>query len=396
MAGIQIDILANASDFLRGAGQTEDALDDVASSLDELAKDAQKTTKGVGDDFDALANTAKSAGDKMGDRLGDEVKAGGKEASSALEKVEKSFKELADTAKRESKDAGDSVGKGMKSGAREADTAVTSFKDEARQNFAEVASSFDGSISGAIDGVQGTLGGLATAISGPVGLAFAGLGIIGGAAFTQIQEQAEETKEFVGGAFEDMIESGRNYASEEFINGQLKTLIEDTEKLNQVQKDSASLGVDMSTVLRATAGDQDALNVVIAAADEKYAAIRDRQREIGETGAPIPGELNGQATAAEGLANKYGGLAANMDTAAGKASLYRDAQAGVAGEVGGTQGAIDRLSAAVAGIPGFKTVKVDADTSDAFQKISDLSRDIAVKVNVGLTPGSTPFGTQVY
>jgi gas vesicle protein len=394
VAGIQIDILANERDFLRGAGATEGALDDVAGSLDDLAKDAQKTTKGVGDDFDKLAKDAKKAGDKLGHQLGNEVKAGGKEASSALEKVEKSFKELADASKRESKEAGDKLGDGMKRGAREADSAVTSFKDEARQNFSEVASSFDGSIEGAVDGIQGTLGGLATSISGPLGLAFAGLGVVGGAVFTSIQEDAEETKEFVASAFEDMTESGKAYASEEFVNSQLKDIINDTGKMNEVQKDANSLGVDRSIVLRAQAGDQEALNLVIAAANDKYAAIRDRQREISETGAPIPGELQGQATAAEGLANKYGGLASNLESAAGKAAVYRDAQVGAAGSTDIAKAAVDRFNAAVAAIQSSKTVNVDADTSAAEAKLAQLARDRTVTINVN--GDITRIGNQVW
>jgi hypothetical protein len=373
---ININFLANVRDLVRGTTDVEEAFEDVASSLDELAKEGTK------------------AGDKLGDSLGDDIKKGAKDAETAVEKLERGFKDMADTAKKESKAAGRDLDRNIKDGTDGAREGLKDFKDESASTARESAASFDGSADSIVGSFQ-EIAANAFAGFGPLGAAAGLAAAIGiGVGFTQMQADADATKERVTEAFEDMLESGKAYASEQFINDSLKDIVTDSGKLSDAQKDAASLGLDLSLVLRAQAGDASALNSVITASADKYAAVRDRQRELSETGAPIPGELQGQATAAESLASKYAGLANDMTTAAGQAAIYRDAQVGAASSTDIAKAAVDNFNSAVSQIQSSKSLNIDVDTSAAEAKLAQLARNRTVTINVD--GNITRIGNQVW
>ena len=49
MAGITISLLSNTRDVIRGAKETEGALDNVADALDDLAREGKRTGQELGD-----------------------------------------------------------------------------------------------------------------------------------------------------------------------------------------------------------------------------------------------------------------------------------------------------------------------------------------------------------
>lgn len=258
MAGISIDFASNVAPFLRGAGDVESALDDVSSSLEDVAREARTT------------------GERTAEALGDAAK----ESETAAERMERQFRDSLDTVRKKADDAGDSMRKGLgdnvKDGTRRGQQAVGEFKDEAKQNFSEVASSFSGDMDSAVDLVQGTLGGLAGSIPG-VGLALGGLGAVAGTVYTQWKDRTEQIKEAFSNMYSDMKASGEDFLSEGFIQSEVDKIITGADgaatSFDKARERAYLLGIDIATVLRAWAGDAEAAATVQGAANDKLDAL---------------------------------------------------------------------------------------------------------------------------
>jgi hypothetical protein len=165
--GISINFLADVRDFLKGTKNVEDELDDVADSLDDVAKEGEQAT----------------------------------------EKLEDGFKELA----KASKKAGDDVGDNMKKGYKEAEKGSDALKENAQSNAKEVTASFDGSVESIVDGFQG-LASEAFEGFGPAGVV-AGFALAAGiglatAEFQKTEEAAQKSKERIAELGQAMIDSG--------------------------------------------------------------------------------------------------------------------------------------------------------------------------------------------
>ncbi|WP_448072328.1 hypothetical protein [Georgenia yuyongxinii] len=259
MAGIKIDFVSDVTKFIGGTKDIGKALDGVSDSLDDLAKDAKKT------------------GDKVGESLTD----GAKEAGDGADKAERKFRDAFDKVKTESKTAGDKVGDNLKQGMKEGETATDTFKQEAGQNFSETMSSFDGSLEGLIDGIQGTFGGIISDMgpAGMVGGAFIAAGIGLGVAFLQQSaDKAAEVKEQVIGLADAINEAGGNINDidwggqfREFGNAisDPKSWFEpwqDASKTNAevIAEDAEKLGLAYNTLFRGLAGDSESATAALA------------------------------------------------------------------------------------------------------------------------------------
>lgn len=282
---IKISIVDDVKSFLSGAGKAEDALDDVAGALDDLAREAQQSGRATGDD------------------LAQGVDRGTEQAEDSVQKLEKSFRDMARDAGKHSKDAGDDVGRNVKAGYRDAEQAAErfgdtakretgraaetteEFRDEARSNFSEVTSSFQGDMTSAVDLVQGTLGGLAGSIPGGVGLAMGGLAVVAGTFAALWQEAAEATKARLGDMYDDMVESGNDFLSESLIQQEVrKIMLNEDERVTDYAAAldiAGKSGLDLAVVLRGLAGDQDAnrvtqeaLNAALTQAEADFDAAR--------------------------------------------------------------------------------------------------------------------------
>lgn len=163
--GFSIPFLADVGKFIKGTDSMADALDEVADSVKDLAKSSERDAS------------------RAGDKLGDGFKDGSKVAVKSLDTVDSGLKDTATAAAvlddkaaaafrniaADAKKAGDKVGKESKDGFKQGSEATETFKDEAKSNLSEVASSFSGDMDSAVDLVQGTLGGLVADL-GPAGL----------------------------------------------------------------------------------------------------------------------------------------------------------------------------------------------------------------------------------
>lgn len=269
--GIEIGIASETKAFKQGIDAGVIApLDDAQKALTDLGRDKSL--------------------DKLEDNL--------QEAQKASKNLEKDTKKTADAIESEYKNAYRKLKTESKEGYHKASEAAEGFKDEAKQNFAETASSFDGSMQSIADGVQGTLGGLATSVAGPLGLALGGLGALGGAFAAQWAAAAEKTQERIKAMYDDMLDSGLDYLSKDYVNEQLAALKDDQDQYNGLLKLSKDLGLDLSDVLIAQVTKGEERERVEARIRDKYGEqldlagkIEDGFTHTGNEAAVVAGQL---------------------------------------------------------------------------------------------------------
>lgn len=345
MAGITLNVFGNFRDFIRGTQDTSRALDKVADSLDDVAKDGAKD----------------------------------------VERLERSFRDLTDTAKRETKDAGDSIKKNVGGGLRD-------LKDEAGQSGREAAASFTGSFDDVGDFAQETLAnGLAG--FGPIGAA-AGIAAAAGlgALWSSIQENAEASEQRISDMYDDMLESGQSFLSESFIRDAVSELGRDAGKFNEALKLSEQTGVSVQTVLRAMVGDQEAINSVVDATNEKRDAELEKINANADGSAEQVRQQDAINLKADETIAKLQGINDEQATAAARA-------AAVAAAFGTGNAVLDEgvrkiqdMASKLDGI-GDKTIRLTADDSDIQRKLGLLQgRTITVNVNGQITR----IGNQVW
>lgn len=397
MAGIKIDFAADVGKFIGGTKDVEKALDGVADSLDDLTREAARAGDEMGDGIQdgarkaerAVDGLGKKAGDSLekagdeakdaGKKIGNEIEDGTEKAEDAGKKLERKFKDVFDDVKDDARKAGDEVGDETKRGFGRAEVAAEGFKDEAQQNFAETASSFDGSMDSIADMAQSTLGGLATAIPG-AGVALAGLGAAAGAFYAQWQESSEKTQERISEMYQDMAESGNRFLSEGFINEKISEWIADVDpgRLAQHEAAAADLGIEMGTAVRAMNGDAAAAQEVLAQA-AAYLETAQGSAKVDVQG--MVDAINAQGSAAGSAAAKADLLAASTQATGEAAREYdaavaelpasvQEASEAIAGNVesmGSQAAAADANNAVLAGLAdelaGVRDAAVDAGVS---------------------------------
>lgn len=371
MAGINISFVSDVRSFIKGTDDIERAMDDVGDSLDDVSKDA------------------KTAGDKIERSLSD----AGKDAEDSSEKMEKSFRKDFDKVEEKAKDAGATIGKESKQGFAKAEKAADDFKrkgvgasdefkQEAGANFSETASSFTGDMEGAVAGIQGTLGGLATSAIPGVGIA-AGIAAAGiGTVYTILNTQAEATKQNIEDLTLAMIEANSKVVAESVIQENLKTIVSGGEdaaiSMGNLREAAEETGVPIATLARAYAGDPGSVAEALAIVNTKFGEAQDALGvyETSVAASKTADELSRWKTALQGLETGY-------DSAATGLELYQDAAAQGAQEnqreIGETRKAyedahraVGDLSTAVQNIPAPApiSVPVHIDTTAAEQEIA--------------------------
>lgn len=335
---IKIDFLANVSKLLRGTKDASKGLDDVADSLDDVVKDGDKAERQLERNFREIADAAKKA-DKQVDKIGD--------------------------------NSGKSFGK--------AGQATGEFKDEALSNFSEVTSSFDGSMSSIQDLAQGTLGGLATSglpgIGLAAGAAATAVGLIG-ASIIGAAEDADELRDRLSGAYSDAAAAGRDYLDTATIIANQQDLMFNPERADEwkkVQDTQKQTGLDWSTILKANAGDLDALARV-------QGRVSERNKELADSGEEANLFLDAGGTAIQKLEGfwKQLGDTATIQDKLRQESIENTNQL-LREEIDATQGVtveVDKLGNEVYTLPSGKQIKIDAKTKKATEDLDGFQGDL--------------------
>jgi len=338
--GIVINFLSNVRDLLRGTDDAEKAFEGVADSLDDVARDGERST----------------------------------------ERLERSFKDLSDTVRRDLPDAYRDAERASDRFHVDAGDNIRGFKEEAIQNLSEVASSFDGDLQSMADGVQGLTGGLATALTPGIGIPVAILGAAAGAWLQSWVTSTEEAKQKVSDMYRDMLESGNAFLSEDFINTSLADIIDDDGRRQRALEDAKRLGLETGTVLRATAGDQAAINELIAKANELRQAELDAVERNGEPLQDQAVKLDAINAKYDTMLDTYTGITSQTQQAVDKVNLYREATGKAATA---DQQRWEALGRHLAGIPAEKTIALQVDTSGAERGLREfLNKDRTIRVTI--------------
>ena len=209
---IKIPFIADVTRFLSGTRDLEESLDDVADSLDDISTAGSDVDTKVGGDLKAVAQTA----------------------DDSAEKIETSFREAFRAVESQGRTSSRKVKADVDDVGVKGSATMREFSQEAKANVAETVSSFNGSASSAVDAIQGTFGGLVSALgpAGLVGAAAVGVGIgLARNLFTKSQEAAEDFRERVLTIFDELRETGD--ISPEFKLDSLAGIISDAEELKK-------------------------------------------------------------------------------------------------------------------------------------------------------------------
>jgi uncharacterized protein YoxC len=230
-SGINIKLVADVKDFVKGTDNVEDKLKDVSKSLDD-----------VGDDG------AKSVG-----------------------RLEKSFSDATTEASTSAKAMKDGLGR-VKEGTKDAEQGLNDFKKEGTSVARETATSFDGSAE-SIGDVFRDLAANAFEGFGPAGAA-AGIAVAAGvglaiAAFGESEEEAQAAREAIEELGQEMIDSGTVGAvSFGYMVDKLKEMATQTDpqkmSLRGIRKDAELLGVEFDDLANSYAGGTDNIEEQIA------------------------------------------------------------------------------------------------------------------------------------
>lgn len=351
MAGITIPIATDTRQAVKGTDALADGFDKIADAVEDAARDSG------------------TAGDKIERSLRDAQRET-RDTAREFEKAGRKARDFGDDAERGMKGAGHSTGE---------------FKEEALANFSEVASSFQGDMTSIVDLAQGTFGGLA-AVGGPIGLALGAVGALIGATFsglsTAANENAQAAEERISDMYQKMLESGQNYLTNEQIGQRIADIADDTEKFKQAQEDAAAAGVNVSTVLRAQAGDAGALAELQDTLAGKYAAAREAADKYLTAKGPQAGAANAEALALGGLVERYSGYNSEAQQAVDKSTAVRGAFADLGLQADGTAQQVDGVTKSVNSVPGSKTVRINVDDAVAQERLRQLGKSINVDMFV--------------
>lgn len=343
--------------------------------------------------FDINSNTraaqkqVKDLGKSLQD-VADDVDELGKNRSS--EKLESNLRDLAsetkDTARvirRELPDAYRDAERAADQFNRSASDNVRGFKDEAVQNFSEVASSFDGSVTSMADGVQGLTGGLASALTPGIGIPVAILGAAAGAFLQSWISTAEDSEERVKEMYDRLDEYGAAYISRSNIAKALGDLSQ--EDIVKGAERARDLNLEQSDVLRAMVGDTQAIAGL-------YSELADRkQREVDairESGA----SLEDQATKVEAVNTKYGESTEWLRQIQSDTGTAADAWTAVQEAIRIANGGVSELDGRLKGLPNPNViVKIGVDESAFAGAWARLQARAESGIVVNVRPGQGRF-----
>lgn len=350
MAGFKIPIVADTSQFIAESGKLENALDQIADSLDQVADKGPDLEK----DFEQALTSVEVNAKKAGKALAYDVPDGSKKVSKSLDGLADDAKDLdrrfSESWKSVSKDAakaGRDIGDDVKKGTDKAAEGMTDFKDEAQQSAREGAASFSGEFDDVADYVQEVL---ANALSGfgPVGAA-AGIAAAAGIGFlvTSLQnsaDQADATKQSVidlAGELKDVRGNpdALDWASR--LSDMLSEVVDKKSwweiwqntpktRLEEWSKAADQLGISLKDGLAGVSGDQDAWNRFLDQVKQKTAdANRATQQMIDDGIDPAVAAMTNGAPQIQDFADQLEAQKQVADDASGYYNLMQDALSGV-------------------------------------------------------------------
>lgn len=339
MAGYSIGIAADTREFDSAVKSgIIDPIEDASDKLQDFARDAERASSDI--DFDDARKSADKLGDEAKD-TGDSIEKAMREGQRETAKYASEIRNTTDDLQRQQRELKDSGKDSFKPASESSET----FKDEAKSNLSEVASSFDGSMGSIIDLVQGTFGGVISDL-GPLGAIAGTAGAIGvgliGAKIAETEQDQERLRQLTADLADEYIETGRvGEASVSYLADALRELASNTEdgedSLTSLRKEAEAAGVSVKDYQLANAGSAKATKSALKEARDEYSKLADkmsegegvtnglskaeqkRQRELGNTIGTLL-ELRQAQDDAKQSAKDYAASGAEAAAAAGEAA----------------------------------------------------------------------------
>jgi hypothetical protein len=367
---LRIDVGANTRAAQREVKDLSTALDDTADALDDLARDSKR------------------AGDKTEralDDIGDAGKDVGRDIDDAGEKVERTFREMVQDAKKAER-AVDDVGEGGGKSMRKFGDATGEVMDETRQNISETFSSFRGDAEDFAQLGQDIIGGLAGAggIVGALGLGAAAAGI--GLLIQQFETLGEEEiarKERAAEWAAAYIDAGDKIISHAHIVAAVQDIATDPDKYKEASDNAKNWGVDVSTAMRAMAGDATALDIAQATLNEKQErfseVLKDSTMNAGSAGAAAGEYTDAEKKLADEVAAGTTAMAAQkaeMAAGADAADAVSNALKDLIRDAGTATVKTDELGNEVYKLPDGTEILIDAKTKQASLDLEGFKGDL--------------------
>jgi hypothetical protein len=350
--GIEIGVASETKAFKQG----------IESGVITPLEDAQRALQDLGDD-----------------KSPEQLERGLKDAQRATENLKDETRDTARAIEREYRDSYRQLGRSADDGFREAGRHSGEFKQEALQNFSEVTSSFSGQMTAVTDLAQGTLGGLAAGIAGPVGLAFGGaavgVGLIG-AAIESVGDKSEADQAKAAEWAQAYIEAGSKIITSTQAVASAQEIILDPDKYAEAKTAAENWGVSLGTAVLAFAGNQDALAEATAAVDAKgKIAVQSAQDAAAANRDLTKSEIEFNSAQAAGR-GKLNELTASMQLGLEKADVYSETLRLLAENTEGATAKVDEFGDTVYSLPDGTTVYIDAETGQATQDTDAIANKI--------------------
>jgi hypothetical protein len=353
--GIEIGIASETRAFKQGIDAGIIApLDDAQQALEDLAR-----TKGP-EKLEQSLNDTQTATEQLG-----------RETRDVARDIERQFRESYRGVQQAS-----NAGIG---GARES---VHEFKQEALQNFSEVTSSFDGSMSSIQDLAQGTLGGLASGIAGPIGLAAgAGAAAIGliGAAVQGLGEKTQADQAKVAEWAQSYIDAGGTILTSAQSTAKALDIITDPERFKEAETNAENWGVTTATAIAAMTGQQWAIDAATASVDKLTEANKARfdSAVASSNGDNIMGAaIMATTNEAERGAASLQKLKEEMKRGVETADVYSQYLTELAQNTAGATSKIDKFGDSIYSLPDGTKVYIDAETGQATSDLDAIEKQI--------------------
>lgn len=352
--GISIDILANVRDALKGTGDVEQALSDIESTLEDMAREGDDSVDKMSRGFRDLA----------------------KDADRSADKIERDYKQAYRDVKRSAEDTADSAVKSQRRMSEQSEEVG----QEIRQNLGEgIANAARGDFESLGDTIGDTLGGAVAGIGG-IGTAAAaaagaaGLGLLVGA-FALANEKREELTEKANELAQAYIEAGSSVLDAMTIAARTSEIITGDERQKALEYAEA-LGVDLPTAARAMAGDLNALatvNRIATDAQRENVEIAEQQKE--STQALSTSQLESVKTnqAAISAGRELNGIVEDANL------KFQEQQAVLQGLINDADGAtvkVDELGNKLYELPDGTQIVVEAETGQATTNVDKFQGDI--------------------
>ena len=296
-------------------------------------------------DFGELLRGTKDAGDGF-EELADTLDDVARDGDDAADKLEKSFKASLDSVRKEAGTTGKAMGDDLRDGTRKAGEGMSELKDEAASTAREAAASFDGSAESISDVFQ-EVAANAFAGFGPAG-AVAGLAVAAGIglAVTAMQGYAEEVtaaKESTLDLADELADVGNDPGALDWaarLRDRMKEITDNREwfefwqdaprtRFEEWSEAAEKYGVNMSDVTRAVTGDQRALDAVMGELNRRIG----EQEAAALAAAQATGDMGIAAVDGAGPMREFRDAVAEEASMVSEAVEFNRSLAGAIGEV---------------------------------------------------------------